>query len=106
MQRRINQLIEVQQIREQVQINSQDHQVRIKEIFYKRAKERNFMSKDLVLKWDARREAKVKHGKFDNIWLGPFQVVIVQDKITYDLSHLDGDLFGSPVNGRFLKHFL
>jgi hypothetical protein len=53
MQRRINQLIEVQQVREQVQIKSQVHQERIKQIFDKRTKERNFMTGDLVLKWDA-----------------------------------------------------
>jgi hypothetical protein len=106
MQRRINQLIEFQQVREQVQIKSHDHQARIKEIFDKRTKETNFMIGDLVLKWYARREAKGKHGKFDNIWLGPFQVVAVQEKNTYDLSQLDGELFVDPVNGRFLKHFL
>jgi hypothetical protein len=44
---------------------------------------------DLVLKWDARREAKGKHGKFDNLWLGPFQVVVVQDKKTDELAIFD-----------------
>jgi hypothetical protein len=48
---------------------------------------------DLVLKWDARREAKGKRGKFDNLWLGPFQVVGVQDNNTYYLVQMDGDLF-------------
>jgi hypothetical protein len=64
------------------------------------------MEGDFVLKLDARREAKGKHGKFDNLWLGPFQVVVVQDKNTYDLSQLDVDLFGDLVNGRLLNHFL
>jgi hypothetical protein len=64
------------------------------------------MPGNLVLKWDARREAKGKHGKFDNLCIGPFQVVVIQDKNTYLLAQLDGDLFGAPVNGRFLKHFL
>jgi hypothetical protein len=41
---------------------------------------------DLVLKWDAQRESKGGHGKFDNIWLGPFQVVAFQDNNTYDLA--------------------
>jgi hypothetical protein len=78
----------------------------MKEIFDKRSKERNFMIGDLVLKWDARREAKGKHGKFDNLWLGPFQVIAVQDNNTYDLAQLDGEVFGAPINGKFLKHFL
>jgi hypothetical protein len=57
-------------------------------------------------KLDFRREAKGKHGKFDNIWIGHFEVVAVQDNNTYDLSQLDGDFFGAHVNGRFLKDFL
>jgi hypothetical protein len=55
-----------------VQIKSQTHREKMKEMFDKRTKERNFMTRDLVLKWDARREAKGNHGKFDNLWLGPF----------------------------------
>jgi hypothetical protein len=44
----------------------------MKEIFDKIYKERIFMKGDMVLKWDAKREEKGKHGKFDNLWLGPF----------------------------------
>jgi hypothetical protein len=54
----------------------------MKTIFYKRAKARRFVIGDLVLKWDARREAKGKHGKFDNIWIGPFQISSTQDSNT------------------------
>jgi hypothetical protein len=61
MQTIINQMIEVQKVREQVQIKSQVHQERIKEIFDIRIEERNFMTRDLVLKLDARRESKGKH---------------------------------------------
>jgi len=49
----------------------------MKDIFDKRDKERNFMTRDLVLKWDAGRESKGKHGKFDNLWVGPLQVSTV-----------------------------
>jgi hypothetical protein len=78
----------------------------MKEIFDKRTKERNFKVGDLVLKWDSRREAKGKHGKFDNLWLQPFQIVAAQDNNTYELAQLDGDFFVAPLNGKFLKHFL
>jgi len=44
----------------------------MKEIFDKKSKEKRFMIGDLLLKWDAIREAKGKHGKFYNLWLGPF----------------------------------
>jgi len=43
-------------------------------IFEKRDKERNFVVADLVLKCDARREAKGNYGKFYNLWMGPFQI--------------------------------
>ena len=29
---------------------------------------------DMVLKRDARKDEKGKHGKFDNLWLGPFKI--------------------------------
>jgi hypothetical protein len=35
------------------------------------------MTRYLVLKWDVRREAKGKHGKFVNVYIGPVQVVVV-----------------------------
>jgi hypothetical protein len=76
----------------------------MKEFFYKRTKEINFLEVDMVVKWDARRESKRKHGKFDNLWLGPFQVVETQENNTYEFDQLDGDLFGAHVNGRFFKH--
>jgi hypothetical protein len=62
----------------------------MKEIFDKRSKERSFMTGDLVVKWDAKREEKGNHGKFDKLWLGPFHIVVSQDNNTYELAQLDG----------------
>jgi hypothetical protein len=74
-QRRINQLIHVQQMREKVFNRSQLHQDKMKKIFDKYSKEEDFKVDDLVLKWDSRNEDKGKHGKFDHIWMGPFKIV-------------------------------
>jgi hypothetical protein len=58
------------------------------------------------LRWDARRENKYKHGKFDNLWYGPFKVSKVMNKNTFILHNLDdSEILGGPVNGRFLKHY-
>jgi len=46
-------------------------------MFDKRDKETTFTIGDLVLKLDARREAKGKHNKFDNLWMRPFQISAV-----------------------------
>jgi len=67
MHRIICQLIEFKEKRDQVQLRSQAHQERLKEIFDKRSKERIFMIRDIILKWDARREEKGKNGEFYNL---------------------------------------
>jgi hypothetical protein len=36
---------------------------------------------------------KVKHGKFENLWLGPFQVVVAQENNTHELGQLDREFF-------------
>jgi hypothetical protein len=105
--RRINQLIHVQQMREQVFNNSQLHQDKMKRDFDRHTKEDDFKVDDLVLKWDARNEDRGKHGKFDHLWLGPFKIVAYHGNNAYLLQELNGDLIGGgPVNGRFLKHYL
>ena len=52
-QRRINQMIHLQQSREEVYNKTQVVQESIKRIFDKRTKEDNFELRDLVLRWDA-----------------------------------------------------
>ena len=67
IQRRINQLVEVQQIREEVLGKSQIFQDKVKKNFDIKAKPNDFQQGDLVLKWDAWHEDKGKHGKFDHL---------------------------------------
>ena len=50
------------------------HQEKMKNIFNRRIKEDVFQVDDLVLKWDAPREEKGKHGKFDYLWAGPYLI--------------------------------
>jgi hypothetical protein len=73
------------------------HQSKVKGTFDKGTKE---------LRWDSRKEDKAKHGKFDNLWYGPFRVAKVMDNNTFLLHNLDDTkTFGGPVNERFLKHY-
>jgi transposase InsO family protein len=65
--RRINQLIEVQQHRVEVDERLQKYQDDMKSLFDRREKDRDFLPGDLVLRWDARREETTKHGKFDHL---------------------------------------
>ena len=53
----------------------------------------------MVLRWDARKEKKGKHGKFDNLWFGPFIVSIFLENNTFVLQTLEGEELSSLVNG-------
>jgi len=77
MVRRMLDLVELQQVREQMMERSEAHQKNIKIIFDKRAKVVNFQVGDWVLKWDTVRKYKGKHGKFDCLWIGPFMIAQV-----------------------------
>jgi hypothetical protein len=58
----------------------QKYQDNMKVLFDRKAKDREFLPGDLVLKWDDRNKDSVKHGKFDHIWYGPFKVTALEGK--------------------------
>jgi hypothetical protein len=59
-----------------------------------------------VLKWDAPRQNRGKHSKFESLWIGAFKVSEKIPNNTYRLQNLEGDeIFGGLVNGHFLKKF-
>ena len=58
MQRRLNQMIHLQQTREEVFKNTSKLQEKIKKIYDRKAKAEKFQLDDVVLKWDARNEEK------------------------------------------------
>jgi long-subunit acyl-CoA synthetase (AMP-forming) len=106
IQRRINQTIQLQQSREEVYNKTQVIQENIKKIYDKRTKADDFQIGDKVLKWDSRKEEKGKHGKFDNLWKGPYIIHAYRGNNAFLLKDMDGaDLPGGPVNGRMLKHY-
>jgi hypothetical protein len=84
----------------------QKYQDNMKVLFDHKAKNRDFLPDDLVLKWDARREDSTKHGKFDHIWYGPFKVSTSEGKNSFLLENLDGKTLSAPVNRRYLKHYM
>lgn len=48
-------------------MKAQIHKDKVKTIFNNMTKKTNFQVDDLVLRWDAKREDKGKHDKFDNV---------------------------------------
>jgi hypothetical protein len=59
-----------------------------------------------VLKWDAPKQDKGKHGKFEALCIGPFKISEVFQNDTYKLQNLeDSEVFSGLVNGKFLKKY-
>ena len=107
IQRRINQLIEVQQMRENVYDRSQLVYDNMKKIFDRKVKADDFQLGDLALKWDEIFQDKRKHGKSDHLWQGPYKIPALSGKNVYFLQDYDGNRVTSgPINGRFLMHYL
>ena len=106
MQRRLNQMIHLQQTREEVFQNTSKLQEKIKKIYDIKAKANKFQLDDLVLKWDARNEKKGKHGKFENLWKGPFKIAAYRGQNAFLLKEMnEEDCPGGPINGRLLKRY-
>jgi len=106
-QRRINQMIQVHQTREEVYNKAQVFQEKMKNIFDSGAKQENFQINDLVLRWDVRYEDKCKHRKFDHLWKGPYKIATGHGNNTFIMHSLHGEwVDGGPVNGWFLKLYV
>ena len=106
MQRRINQMIHLQQTREEVFQNTFKLQEHIKKIYDRKAKADKFQLDEVVLKWDARNEDKGKHGKFENLWKGPFKIAAYRGQNAFLLKEMNGDdCPRGPINGRLLKRY-
>jgi hypothetical protein len=101
--RRINQLIEVQQHRNVIDEKLQKYQDNMKLLFDRKAKDRNFLPGDLVLRWDARKEDSGKNGKFDHIWYGPFRISSPEGNNSFLLENLDGKILKQSCKCTFLK---
>jgi hypothetical protein len=99
-------LIEVQQNKMEVDERIQKYQDNMKELFDHKAKDKEFLPGDLVLKWDAKREDSTNHTKFDHICYGPFKVTASKGKNSFLLENLDGKNLNSPINGHCLKHYM
>ena len=68
------QIIQLQQEREALMDTHKMHRKKVKESFDKKIKKDGFVVGDLVLRWDAPKEDKGKHGKFDYLCIRPFTV--------------------------------
>jgi len=69
-------------------------------------KDENFLPRDMVLKWDKRREDIDKRRKFDNLWLEPYIIKALEEHISFSLTNIQGESIRIRINGQYLKHFM
>eukprot|EP00253_Pinus_taeda_P031038 PITA_31038 len=106
LQKRINQLVRLEELREKAKNKFINHQMIVKRWFDRHlAGDKDYQVGELVLKWDKLNEPKGKHTKFQHLWLGPFQVVKKIGQGTYRLKTLQGETEKLPVNGQHLKRY-
>jgi hypothetical protein len=105
MMERMNQLMELDEIRAEAHKKNLKMQQQSKYLFDKRTTERKFRVNDLVLQWNARKEEKGKHGKFESLWMGPFVIQEFHGQDSYFLEDPNGEIQELPVHGQFLKHY-
>eukprot|EP00253_Pinus_taeda_P005222 PITA_05222 len=75
LQKRINQLVRLEELRDNARNKFRNHQMIVKRWFdCHLAGDKYYQVSELVLKWDKLSEPKGKHTKFQHLWLGSFQV--------------------------------
>eukprot|EP00253_Pinus_taeda_P035144 PITA_35144 len=107
IQLRYDQILKLEEERDKAKETHAKHQQIIKASFDSASPgSKQFQVGDLVLKWDKAHEDKVKHTKFQKLWLGPFQICEKIGHSTFLLQDLTGVRESLPVNGLILKKFL
>ena len=82
------------------------HQEVVKHWFDKhKAGNKEFEVGYLVFKWDHLHDEKGKHTKFQQLWVGPFQIAAKLGPSTYKLQDLQGQEESLSVNGLILKQY-
>jgi len=55
--------------------------------------------------WNARIQDKGKHGKFEPLWIGPYQIGNIHEDDSYFLQALNGELLELPMHGKLIKAY-
>lgn len=104
-QNRVNQIIELDEVRRKAVKQSIKSQTKMKKNFDIKSRPKSFQVGDTVLLWNKRKEKPGKHGKFDSLWMGPYIIQESAGTNSFQLSDLDGERLLLPVNGRHLKTY-
>lgn len=103
MEERIIQQVELDEMRSEDLKKNIKLQLENKYLFDKKTTHGKFREGDLVMMRNAKNQEKGKHGKFEAIWLGPFEVTDKHGEDSYFLQNIEGEVLELLVHGQFLK---
>ena len=99
---RFLELIQLDETHHDAALANEAHKKWVKAQFDKNVKPRVFSEGDLVLLYDQESD-KLGAGKFQSLWMGPYIVKHVLEKVAYKLEDYDGIPLSQPRNGLYLK---
>jgi hypothetical protein len=105
MQRRHNELLQLEEQREQAVLAMKKRQETIKKYFDKSTTAKEFQKDQLVFLWNKEKENPSSHTKFEALWIDPYQIERINGRNSYILKDMNGTIQSFPVNGKYLKHF-
>ena len=106
LQLRIYNLLKVEESTSRAKEHFKQQQEVVKRWFDKhKSRTKEFEVGDLVLKWNHPHDEKGKHMKFQQLWVGPFQIAEKLGPSTYKLQDLQGWEENLLVNGLVLKPY-
>lgn len=95
-------LIRLDETHRETALANKAHKKRIKAQYDCNVKPRIFSKGDMVLIYDHETD-KLGAGKFEPLWMGPYIVKCVLEKVTYELVDYDGIPLSQPRNGLYIK---
>jgi hypothetical protein len=106
IQRRINQLLKLEEERSKALNQTSQRQKSIKIYFYKTTTVKTFQKGELVLLWNKSKEKPSMHTKFEALWIGPYIINKILGFNSYMLKYMKGKILMLSMNGKHLKGFL
>jgi hypothetical protein len=105
IQRRINQLLKLEEERRKALNQTSQRQQSVKRYFDQSTTMKNFQKGELVLLWNKAKEKSSMHTKFEALWIRPYVIEKILGFNSYMLQDMKGKILMFPVNGKHLKGF-
>jgi hypothetical protein len=103
MEKIYNDLLQLEEWREQAILAMNKRQETIKKYFDKSTNSKDFQKDQFILLWNKEKEKPSFHTKFESLWIGPYQIKKLIGYNSYLLKYMKGIIQPFPVNEKHLE---